>query len=92
MPRTQAGRLTLSYLIVFCIGIIASWAVVLWEPAGTIPITIAGVGTLLSGIAAFVCGLISVLRARERSLWVWIAVALGTLLVVFLIGEFATPG
>lgn len=53
----------------------------------SIPMTLAS----LSGIAAFVIGLISIIKAKERSLMVYIAAVIGLLLILFLAGELLGP-
>lgn len=53
----------------------------------SIPMLLAG----LSGIAAFVVGLISIVKSKERSPLVYIATLIGLLIVVFLAGETFGP-
>jgi hypothetical protein len=42
---------------------------------------------LASGIAAFVTGLISIIKSRERSILVFLAVIVGLLVLIFCLGE-----
>ncbi len=44
-----------------------------------------------SGIAAFVTGLISIVRRKERSISVYVAVAFGLFVLVFALGEIISP-
>jgi hypothetical protein len=46
---------------------------------------------LASGIAAFVTGLISIIKSRERSILVFLAVIVGLLVLIFCLGEVIFP-
>ena len=46
---------------------------------------------MLSGILAFITGLIAIFKLKDRSPLVWIAMIIGGLLIIFLIGEFISP-
>jgi hypothetical protein len=46
---------------------------------------------MASGISAFVIGLITIIRQRERALLVYGAALIGALLIIFLLGEFIFP-
>lgn len=46
---------------------------------------------LASGIAAFVTGLISIIKSRERSILVFLAVAVGLFVLIFCLGEVIFP-
>ena len=46
---------------------------------------------LASGIAAFVTGLISIIKSRERSILVFSAVAVGFFVLIFCLGEVIFP-
>jgi hypothetical protein len=43
------------------------------------------------GVSAFIMGLISITRQKERALLVYIATMIGGLLILFLLGEFFFP-
>jgi len=53
----------------------------------TIPIFLAGA----SGVLAFLTGLIGVIRNKERSILVFLAMLVGFLVLLFSIGEVAFP-
>ncbi|MFC1938777.1 hypothetical protein ACFLWM_01295 [Chloroflexota bacterium] len=57
------------------------------NPSLAIPILLAGI----SGIAAFITGLISIIRDKERSISVYLAVAFGFVTLVFVLGEIIFP-
>ena len=43
---------------------------------------------MVSGISAFVTGLIAIIRQKERAILVYGATLIGALLIIFLLGEF----
>ena len=45
----------------------------------------------LSGLAALVTGLISIIKGRERSILVFLATLIGLFALLFLFGEFLFP-
>ena len=53
----------------------------------TIPAFLAGV----SAISAMVVGIISIVRSRERSVFVFLATVIGLLVLIFLLGEILVP-
>ena len=46
---------------------------------------------MVSGISAFVTGLIAIIRQKERAILVYGATLIGALLIIFLLGEFLSP-
>src|SRR3989338_5073941 len=104
MPKTTLGKWSLGLIAampaLFFIG--ASFTNLLYEsvPAGnTILEDMAGrpvlaftmLAAMISGILAFVTGLIAVTRQKERAPLVYIAIIIGALLMVFLAGEIVFP-
>jgi hypothetical protein len=53
----------------------------------SVPMLIAGI----SGISAFFTGIIGILKSKERSVLVFIAVLIGFFILVFILGEFLFP-
>jgi hypothetical protein len=49
------------------------------------------VADYISGIAAFVTGLISIIKSKERSILVFLVVVVGVLALLFLLGEVIFP-
>ncbi|MFH0847030.1 MAG: hypothetical protein V1894_03085 [Chloroflexota bacterium] len=45
----------------------------------------------ISGIAALVTGLISLIKSKERSILVFLAVVVGLFTLIFFLGEFLYP-
>jgi len=56
-----------------------------WEVA----LTLAAWGILAA--AAFVTGLISIIKSKERSILVFLAVILGVFFLILILGEFLVP-
>jgi len=46
---------------------------------------------MVSGISAFITGLVSTIRKKERALLVYVATMIGGLLILFLFGEIFFP-
>ena len=46
---------------------------------------------MISGILAFITGLLDILRKKEKAVLVYISSLIGALLVLFLIGEVLFP-
>jgi len=46
---------------------------------------------MVSGISAFIIGLIATIRQKERALLVYGATLIGALLIIFLLGELTSP-
>ena len=52
---------------------------------------ILGVAFGISGIAALVTGLISIVKSKERSILVFLAAVVGLFCLIFFLGEFLFP-
>jgi hypothetical protein len=46
---------------------------------------------MVSGVSAFIIGLIAIIRREERALLVYCAILIGALLIIFLLGELISP-
>ena len=104
MPKTQLGKWSLGLIaampVLLFVGM--SFTDLLYEsvPAGnSILEDIAGRPALastmlagnISGISAFITGLIAIIRQKERAPLVFVATIIGALLILFLIGEILFP-
>jgi len=104
IPKTTLGRWSVGLIIatpvLFFIG--QSLLNLLYEsvPAGnTILEDIVGrpalalsmLAGMISGISAFITGLMAIVRQKECALLVYIATIIGGLLILFLLGEFLFP-
>ena len=57
------------------------------NPSLAIPILLAGI----SGIAAFITGLISIIKEKERSISVFLAVAVGLIVLIVVLANIISP-
>ena len=57
------------------------------NPSLAIPILLAGI----SGIAAFITGLIGIIREKERAISVYLAVAIGLIVLVVALAQIISP-
>jgi len=46
---------------------------------------------MTAGVLACITGLVAILNQKERSFFVFVSTAIGTLLIIFLAGEFISP-
>lgn len=101
MPKTTLGRWSLRLIVampvLFLIGVLLTSLFYESVPAGnTLLEDIAGRPTLActmlvamaSGIGAFITGVIAIVKQKEQSRSVYVAIALGASLIFFLLGEF----
>jgi hypothetical protein len=89
MPKTKLGMWAGSLLVVFLvlfIALIYGMNVSRWAP-GTPLSLIVGTLTMIAGIAAFIAGAVSLLRFKDRSAVVILAVIIGFIAVLIVIHE-----
>lgn len=97
MPKTFLGKLSLGLIIVFFLLFAVFQLFVTSGQRGgetyfsnlllAIPITLAGI----SGIAAFFTGITALVKRKERSIAVYIAVLIGFFVLLFVLGEILYP-
>ena len=91
-PKSILGKWSAGLAVAFILLLALSGVLTGLGGVGPGPVgPIIGVAFGISGIAALVTGLISMIRNRERSILVILAVAVGFFVLVFLIGEFLFP-
>ena len=96
-PKTTLGKWSVSLIIAFMVLLGVFQLLVASGQRGgetffsnlilTIPMLTAGV----SGISAFVTGLIGIIKSRERSVIVYLAALIGLFVLLFGIGEIVFP-
>jgi len=96
-PKTNLGKWSAWLIVALAVFLGASQALVASGQRGgdtffsnlllAIPMFLAAT----SGIAAFITGLISILRRKERSIAVYLAVAFGLFVLLFVLGEITSP-
>lgn len=101
-PKTKAGKLSaglgsLFFLLYACSAILAGLSQrqngeeITMNPVAQPYLIVGAIVAIACGLAAFVAGLISVIKYKERSVLTNIAVILGLFVVLFLLGEFLLP-
>ena len=95
-PESRVGRSAITFAGLSVTGIallVLSFALGVVEPADSYtaswPQLVWGVGIWVCALAAFVSGLVAILRHHERSWLLVLATALGLLPVVLLVSEIA---
>lgn len=97
LPKTRPGRWSLSLIIAAILFfIILSLLAASGQSGGdtfldNLALAIPGLIMMVSGIAAFFTGIISLIKSRERAILVFIATLAGLLIIVFIAGEFIFP-
>ena len=92
LPKTSLGKWSVGMAVVFILLSVLSGVLVGLGGVGPGPIgPMVGAAFGISGIAALVTGLISILKSKERSILVFLAVAVGLFVLVFFLGEFLYP-
>ncbi len=104
MPKTTLGKWSVGLIIamplLFTIGTSFTnslyksvpaggtiWADILARPA----LALTMLAGMIAGIAAFITGLLAIIRHKEHALLVYISSSIGALLVLFLAGEILFP-
>jgi hypothetical protein len=104
MPRTALGKWSVALLVVmpllFFIGTsftnslyaaIPAGGTILKDIAARPALALSMLVGMAAGILAFITGILAVLRQKERALSVYVSVAIGALLLIFLAGEVLSP-
>ncbi len=92
LPKTLLGRWSVGLGVAFILLQLLSGILTGLGGVGPGPIgPMIGVAFGVSGIAALVTGLISVIRSKERSILVVLAMLVGLFCVFFFLGEFLFP-
>ena len=97
LPKTALGKWSTGLIVAFIVFFVAFQLLVASGQRGgetffsnlvlTIPILLAGT----SGVFAFLTGLIGVIRNRERSILVFLAMLIGLFVLFFCLGEVIFP-
>jgi hypothetical protein len=96
-PTTKLGRYSAWLIVAFAVFFGSLQALIASGQRGgdtffsNLMLAIPGPLAATAGIAAFITGLIGVVRSRERSVSVYLAVGFGLITLIFVIGEVAFP-
>ena len=89
MPKTKLGRwagVLMAVFLVFFIALILGRNLLRILP-GTPLILIVGICAMIAGIAAFVCGVVSLIKFKDRSFVVILATIFGSIAILIIIME-----
>jgi predicted Abi (CAAX) family protease len=97
LPKTSLGRWSVGLIAVFILFLVLFVILVASGQRGdeaffsnlllTVPVLLAGT----CGVAAFVTGLVGVIKSKERSILVYLAIFIGFDILVFCLGEVLVP-
>jgi len=94
-PSTRLGgwsvALAATFLVLFIINATVFMPSTVDVPWRQVVLPFYGIAMLSCGLAAGITGLIAVLRRRERSWLVWLAILPGLLVLFLVLGEFLVP-
>ena len=92
LPKTPLGRWSVGLAAVFILLLVLSSVLTGLGGVGPGPVgPILGMAFGISGIAALVTGLISMIKSKERSALVFLAAVVGLFTSIFFAGEFLFP-
>lgn len=97
MPKIHLGKWSVGLIVVFFLFfaifnlLVASGqrggATFFSNPLLSIPISLAGI----SGVSSFLTGIISIVKSKERPVFVFASTAIGLFILVFIAGEILFP-
>ena len=96
-PTTKLGRYSAWLIVAFAVFFGSLQALIASGQRGgdtffsNLVLAIPGLLAATAGIAAFVTGLISITKRKERAVAVYLAVAIGFVVLTFVIAEIAFP-
>jgi hypothetical protein len=96
-PTTKLGRYSAWLIVAFAVFFGSLQALIASGQRGgdtffsNLMLAIPGLLAATAGIAAFITGLIGVVRSRERSVSVYLAVGFGLITLIFVLGEIISP-
>ena len=99
LPKTLLGRWSVGLAAAFILVFVLLQTFYASVHRNTVPnpgppspfITMGVVADYISGIVSFVAGLISIIKSKERSIFVFLVVAVGFLVLIWLLAEFLFP-
>jgi len=104
MPKTKLGRwsvwLILAMPVLFILGSLAANTLykdvlagdtILWDMTTRPVLAWSMLIGMICGISAFITGLTTIIKDKERALLVYASTAFGALLLLFLVGEVVVP-
>jgi len=100
-PKTTLGKWSVALIVAFIVFMVAHQVAFQllvasgWRGGETFFSTLVAIAPVILigiyGVSAFVTGLIGIIRSRERSVIVYLAVTIGLLVLLFFLGEVISP-
>lgn len=97
MPRTRLGKWSVALIVIFFLLFATFQLLVASGQRGgdtflsnlllAVPMLVAGI----CGVFAFFTGVTSIIKSQERSVFVFLATAMGLFILIFLFGEILAP-
>lgn len=91
LPKTRIGKWSIGlFIISLLLNIVASIVSVIQEPVtfyNRTVVNMSAITGLVAMVGAFILGIVSITKSKERSLLVYIASILGFMMLIVLIGE-----
>lgn len=97
MPKTKIGKWTVGFLALFFVSFATLMIMAATGQQGgdtfmdNLYLGIPGILAAISAITAFITGVISIFKYKDRSIAVIVAAVLGFIVLFFLAGEFIFP-
>jgi predicted Abi (CAAX) family protease len=97
LPKTALGKwsigLAISFIVFFALVSVLGATGQQGGPTffSNLFLAIPGLIAVVSGIAAFLTGIFSIIFLKERAILVFISSAIGLLLIAFVLGDFISP-
>jgi hypothetical protein len=97
LPKTTPGKWSIGLIGGLVLFFALMWLLVASGQRGgetffsNLALTVPALLAAISGIAAFFTGIISIIKSKERSVLVFLAVIIGLFVLIFCLGEFLSP-
>jgi len=97
MPKTHLGKWSVGLILAFFLLFMVLQILVAAGQQGgatffdNLLLSIPAFLGVIAGIASFASGIISILKNKERSVFVFLATAAGLLILIFVLGEIVFP-
>lgn len=97
MPKTLLGKWSMKLLFGFFVFFGFFWLMILAGQRGgmgffsNLYLAIPALLTAVSGVGAFLTGIVSIIKFKERSVFVFISTLIGVLVTLFVTGEVLFP-
>jgi len=101
-PKTRTGKWAVRLIIIFIVLFTASQIGYVVRCQGNETVTnapilifqllgmLGGIG-MLAGLASFITGIFSIVKSKERTIWVYLAVLISLFPLAFMLGEILVP-